>query len=148
MKHTYPLPNSNFMKKFYLSLLVGFLSVVPLFSGVALAQGGGRDSGGSFLGGGRGGEIGTAMESILKFIDGVIIPFILSIGFLIFVWGMFKYFIQGGANDEAKESGKSLIMYAIAGYVVILAFWGIVNILSNGLGLEETLDSTPKSNVK
>lgn len=56
---------------------------------------------------------------------------------------MFKYFIQGGANDEAKESGKSLIMYAIAGYVVILAFWGIVNIISNGLGLEKSLDSIP-----
>ncbi|MBP9717399.1 MAG: hypothetical protein KBD44_01655 [Candidatus Pacebacteria bacterium] len=101
----------------------------------------------SFLGGGQGGEIGTAMTSILKFIDSIVIPFILSIGFLVFVWGMFKYFIQGGANDEAKESGKSLIMYAIAGYVVILAFWGIVNILSNGIGLEDTLDSTPSATV-
>ncbi len=60
---------------------------------------------------------------------------------------MFKYFIQGGANDEAKESGKSLILYAIAGYVVILAFWGIVNIISNGLGLEDTLEETPQSNL-
>lgn len=101
----------------------------------------------NFLGGGDGGDVGNALETILEFIDGVVIPFILSIGFLVFVWGMFKYFIQGGANDEAKESGKSLIMYAIAGYVVILAFWGIINILSNGLGLEDTLDSTPSVQV-
>ncbi|MFM2339620.1 MAG: Type secretion system pilin [Candidatus Parcubacteria bacterium] len=114
-----------------------------ILAGLAVAY---PASAGTFLGGGQGGEIGTAMTTILNFIEGIVIPFILSIGFLIFVWGMFKYFIQGGANDEAKESGKSLIMYAIAGYVVILAFWGIVNILSNGLGLEDTLDSTP--NVK
>ncbi len=60
---------------------------------------------------------------------------------------MFKYFIQGGANDEAKESGKSLIMYAIAGYVVILAFWGIVNIISGGLGLEGGVLDAPSSNL-
>ncbi len=99
------------------------------------------------LGGGDGGEIGSALGDILGFIDGIVIPFILSIGFLVFVWGMFKYFIQGGANDEAKESGKSLILYAIAGYVVILAFWGIVNIISNGLGLEDTLEETPQATV-
>ncbi len=87
------------------------------------------------------------LTEILKFINDTLIPFIIGIGFLVFVWGMFKYFIQGGANDEAKESGKSLIMYAIAGYVVILAFWGIVNILSNGLGLEDALDSTPSVQV-
>ncbi len=116
-----------------------FLSLFVLAGLVAAAPAYAAD----FLGGGSGGEIGDSLDAILQFIDDVVIPFILSIGFLVFVWGMFKYFIQGGANDEAKESGKSLIMYAIAGYVVILAFWGIVNILSNGLGLEDTLDDTP-----
>ncbi|MES2967001.1 MAG: hypothetical protein V4668_04390, partial [Patescibacteria group bacterium] len=88
-----------------------------------------------------GSAIGSFMNNILGFITSVVLPFILAIGFLVFVWGIFKYFILGGANDEAKESGKSLIMYAIGGFVVILAFWGIVNIISNGLGLEDTLDS-------
>mgnify|MGYP000874320306 CR=1 FL=1 len=118
-----------------------FLSLVVLASfAVALPA-----SAATFLGGGDGGEIGEALDAILKFIDGVVIPFILSIGFLIFVWGMFKYFIQGGANDEAKESGKSLILYAIAGYVVILAFWGIVNILTGGIGLDEGLQYAPQA---
>jgi Type IV secretion system pilin len=123
-----------------------FLLSLVIFAGLSVSLS--AHAQGNFLGGGEGGELGSAMETILDFIDGIVIPFILSIGFLVFVWGMFKYFIQGGANDEAKESGKSLIMYAIAGYVVILAFWGIVNILSNGLGLEDTLDSTPQVQVQ
>ncbi len=136
------------MKQLYFSIIVGLLSIAPVFSGVVFAQGGGADSGRNFLGGGEGGAIGEAMTSILTFIEGYVIPFILAIGFLFFVWGMFKYFIQGGANDEAKESGKSLILYAIAGYVVILAFWGIVNILSSGIGLEEDgLRDTPNVNL-
>jgi hypothetical protein len=94
----------------------------------------------------RAGAIGESMGDILTFIDGIVIPFILGIGFLVFVWGMFQYFIRGGANDEAKESGKSLIMYAIAGYVVILAFWGIVNIISGGIGLEGGVIEAPSSN--
>lgn len=118
-----------------------FLSLVVL-AGLAVAY---PASAAEVLGGGNGGDIGTAMNNILTFIRGYVIPFILAIGFLIFVWGMFQYFIRGGANEEAKESGRSLIMYAIAGYVVILAFWGIVNILSNGIGLEnEGLDTIPQ----
>jgi hypothetical protein len=96
---------------------------------------------------GTGGEIGNFSVTILGFIQEVIIPFILSIGFLVFVWGMFQYFIRGGANDEAKESGKSLIMYAVAGFVMILAFWGIVNILSNGIGLAGQQDEITPPNV-
>jgi Type IV secretion system pilin len=121
-----------------------FLSLFVL-AGLAVAY---PVSAQNFLGGGDGGEIGDSLDAILQFIDSVVIPFILSIGFLVFVWGMFKYFIQGGANDEAKESGKSLIMYAIAGYVVILAFWGIVNILTSGLGLDEGLQYTPEATVQ
>ena len=117
-----------------------FLSLVIL-AGFAVAS----PASAAILGGGDGGEIGGAIEAILRFIDGVVIPFILSIGFLVFVWGMFKYFIQGGANDEAKESGKSLIMYAIAGYVVILAFWGIVNILTSGIGIDKGLQYAPQA---
>lgn len=117
-----------------------FLSLVVL-AGLSIAY----PASAQLLGGGDGGEIGTSLDAILLFIDGVIIPFILSIGFLVFVWGMFKYFIQGGANDEAKESGKSLIMYAIAGYVVILAFWGIVNILTSGIGLDGGLQYAPQA---
>ncbi len=99
------------------------------------------------LNGGDGGEIDAFSLYILGFIQEVLIPFILSIGFLVFVWGMFQYFIRGGANDEAKESGKSLIMYAVAGFVVILAFWGIVNIFANGIGLSDQNDEITPPNV-
>ena len=134
------------MKNFLYGLLAIVLSAFP---GITLASG--HNTGGS--GGIAGGEttgsgLGSFLSNTLKFIDGVVIPFILAIGFLVFIWGIFKYFILGGANDEAKESGKSLIMYAIGGFVIILAFWGIVNLFSSTTGLNnETLKDIPKVQI-
>ncbi len=81
------------------------------------------------------GELSGFLQSILTFINGVIIPFILGIGFLLFVWGMFQYFIAGGADDEAKTKGKSLMLYATLGFVLIIIFWGVINVVANGTGL-------------
>ena len=85
---------------------------------------------------------------ILGFINGVLIPFIIGIGFLFFVWGMFKYFIAGGANDEAKEQGRSLMVYATLGFVLIIVFWGVVNLLASSTGeVGSTLLNIPSANT-
>ena len=85
------------------------------------------------------------LENILIFSNDVLIPFILGIGFLVLVWGIFKYFIFGGANDEAKEQGKSLIIYATLGFVLIIVFWGIVNLLTASTGLvDQGLQNIPR----
>lgn len=85
------------------------------------------------------------LENILVFTNTVLIPFIIGIGFLVFVYGMFKYFIVGGANDDAKEQGKSLMIYATLGFLLIIVFWGVVNLVAGSTGLEgETLDNVPK----
>ena len=83
------------------------------------------------------GKFGDLLKTIIDVINDVLIPFILAIAFLVFVWGIFQYFIAGGANDEAKEKGKSLMVYAIAGFVLIIIFWGVVNLLATSTGLED-----------
>jgi hypothetical protein len=90
-----------------------------------------------------GGDVGIFLQNVILFINGVLIPFLLGIGFLIFVWGMFRYFIAGGADEEARDKGKSLIVYSVLGFVLILIFWGIVNIVANATGIAgENLDAT------
>ncbi len=95
-------------------------------------------------GDGNAGEFQQLLEGILNFINDFLIPFIIALGFLVFVWGMFQYFIAGGANDEAKEKGKSLMIYATLGFVLIIIFWGIINLLTTSIGLEgESIEFTP-----
>jgi hypothetical protein len=88
-----------------------------------------------------GGDFGQFLENILIFTSNVLIPFILGIGFLLFVWGMFLYFIAGGADEEKRGKGKSLIIWATLGFVIIIVFWGVINIIGEGTGLGgENLD--------
>ena len=75
-------------------------------------------------------------REIVDFINETLVPFIFAIAFLIFVWGVFKYFILGGGDSTKQEEGKQFMLYGIAGFVIMVSVWGIVNLLASGLGLE------------
>jgi hypothetical protein len=91
-----------------------------------------------------GGAFGKLLGDILTFTNNVLIPFIIGIGFLVFVFGMFQYFIAGGADEEKRGQGKSLMIYATLGFVLIIVFWGIVNLLTSSTGLnDDQLKFTP-----
>ncbi len=82
------------------------------------------------------GPLVDMLRNILTFGNEVVIPFIIGIGFLAFVWGMFQYFIAGGANEESREKGKKLMISATIGFVVIIIFFGAINLLTATTGLE------------
>ena len=77
------------------------------------------------------------LADIIVFINNIIIPFLLTLALLFFVYGVFKYFILGGADDEKRGEGKQVILWAVIAFVVIVSVWGIVNLVTSGLGLEE-----------
>lgn len=87
---------------------------------------------------GTGGVFGAFLGNILVFVNNVLVPFILGIGFLFFVWGMFQFFIAGGADEEKRANGKSVIIYTLLGFVLIIVFWGIINLVATGTGLDDT----------
>ncbi len=123
-----------------LKLFIGSASLFLLPVAMVAAQG--------LVTTGSGGPFGTLLANILEFTNKVLIPFIIGIGFLVFVWGMFQYFILGGANDDSKEKGKSLMIYATLGFVLIFVFWGIVTFLVDTIGLsgkstQVTIPTTP-----
>lgn len=79
--------------------------------------------------------LGIFITNVVTFTNTILLPAVLAIAFFVFVWGIFQYFIVGGANDEKKEQGKSLMIYATLGFVFIVIFWGLVNFLANTVGL-------------
>ena len=95
-----------------------------------------------------GGAFQDLLINIVVFINEILIPFIIAIGFLFFVWGMFWYFIMGGADEEKKVKGKSLMINAVIGFIVIIVFFGAINLLTGSTGLQgETLKNVPKVNI-
>ncbi len=89
-----------------------------------------------------GGQMAEFFNSILLFINNILIPLVLGIAFLMFIWGIFKFFILGGADSEKQAEGKSLMIYAVAGFVIILSFYGLVNFLTTGLGFNSGANQT------
>ncbi len=68
-----------------------------------------------------------------------IIVFLIGLAFVVFLWGVYKYIYS--ASVEAKESARSLIIYGLIGLFVMLAAWGLVNILLDTFGF--TSANTP-----
>ncbi len=73
---------------------------------------------------------------LFSFFDNYLIPFLLGIAFLIFVWNAVRFFVFKGATEEGRENAKNLVLYSIGVFIFILSFWGIVNIFTNGIGLD------------
>ncbi|MFA6177612.1 MAG: hypothetical protein WC694_01825 [Candidatus Paceibacterota bacterium] len=65
-----------------------------------------------------------------------ILPVLVALGVVYFVWGVVQYVIAD--EEEAKAKGKDRIIYGIIGFAVITALWGLVNIVVNTFDLDTT----------
>ena len=81
-------------------------------------------------------DIQTLIANFLSFVNNTIIPFILAIAFLIFIWNITKYFVFGGSNEESQEKARATALWGISAFVIILSLWGIVNFVVDNLGLD------------
>ena len=82
-------------------------------------------------------NIQTLLIGLLNFLNETIVPFLLAIAFLVFIWNATRYFIIGGSSSEEQEKARSLALWGITAFVVMVSMWGIVNILVSGLGLND-----------
>lgn len=75
-------------------------------------------------------NVQTLTNGFIQFMNGYVIPFIFALAFIVFIWGIFTYFIAGGHDEEKRGLGKNLILYGILGFFVMVSVWGLVNILT------------------
>ena len=69
-----------------------------------------------------------------------IVPILIALAVVYFVWGVVSFVI---ANDEeAKTKGRDRIIFGIIGLAVIIGMWGLVNVLRNTFGLNNTTNIT------
>jgi len=94
---------------------------------------------------GQFGEVNDFLDDISSFINSTLIPLVFALALLLFIWGIFKYFILGGGDDESREEGKQLMLWAIVGFVVMVSVFGIVNLIAGGLGFsdDENIQNIP-----
>lgn len=65
------------------------------------------------------------------------IGLLLGIATLVFLVGVIQYVIAGG-DEKKTAAAKTYMLYGIIGLVVMVAAWGIVNLVVSTLGLSTT----------
>jgi hypothetical protein len=133
----------------FLARTTGLVALTLLPAAAVLAQtsvsGGVTSNGDFFLGvciGNCGYGAGTLygiFSTIFGIINNVLIPLIFAVAFLVFIYGVFKYFILSGGDEEAQKSGRQLILWGLIGFFVMFSVWGLVNILINTFGLNSNI---------
>ena len=74
-------------------------------------------------------------DGIINVINGILVPVLMAVAFIVFLWGIYKYFILGAANESEKGDGRKFAMWGIIGFVIIVSLWGLVNLVMGTLGL-------------
>ena len=76
------------------------------------------------------GDVLCKVGSILR----TIIPVLILLGVVYFIWGIVTYVI--GNDEEAKKRGKDRIIYGLIGFVVIFSLEGLIMIVINTFGID------------
>jgi len=74
-------------------------------------------------------------KGIINLINNVLVPVLMAIAFIVFLWGVFKYFIYGADSETERATGKQFVLWGVIGFVIILAVWGLVRILASVFSL-------------
>ena len=79
--------------------------------------------------------VGSGSTGIIGILNTVVAPIIFALAFLVFVFGIVKYFFIHGGEDTKRAEGRQFILWGILGMVVLFTVWGFVNILLSTLGI-------------
>ena len=66
----------------------------------------------------------------------IVSPVLMSVAVAVFLYGVVKYIIAAGDADKEKTA-RGYIIYGIIGLFVMVAFWGLVTVLSDTFGIDE-----------
>lgn len=70
-------------------------------------------------------------EDIVELVNTSVVPLFYALAFLLFLYGMVRFFFFGGEENRAK--GKTFMLWGIIGFVVMFSVWGIVRLLMTAL---------------
>jgi Type IV secretion system pilin len=79
-------------------------------------------------------KLGLFLQQFIGFIDNYLVPLLFAIAFIVFIFGIFRYFILGGADEEKRSQGRTLMLWGMIGFFVMVSIWGILNLFVHSLG--------------
>jgi hypothetical protein len=74
-------------------------------------------------------------RSIIDVINTIVIPVLLAVAFLFFIWGVIRYFIFGATDSGKRAEGAQFILWSVIGFALIFSLWGLVWLLIYTVGV-------------
>ncbi|MCE9517883.1 pilin [Candidatus Nomurabacteria bacterium] len=71
----------------------------------------------------------TTINQILA----TLIPILITLAVVYFIWGVIQYLVSG--DEEKKKSATEMIIRGLVGLFIIIAFWGIIRLITNTFGV-------------
>ena len=96
-------------------------------------------------------NISDAGSFVINTINGVLVPVLFAVAFIVFLWGAFQTFILGANSEDVKERGKNHMLWGLIGFFVMVSVWGLVNILTGTINFGNNTGisgGTPKAGVQ
>ena len=88
-------------------------------------------------------NIQGAGDFIINMINSVAVPVLFAIAFIVFIFGIFQYFILSGGDEEKQGLGRSLMLWGLIGFFLMVSVWGLVNILVGTFKLDSNVPQYP-----
>jgi hypothetical protein len=79
-------------------------------------------------------RLGNFLLLGIYIIDKFVVPLIFAIAFIVFIIGVYRYFVAGGANEEKRQEGQKFVLWGLIGFVIMFSVWGLINLLVTSLG--------------
>ncbi|CAN5703339.1 hypothetical protein BH11PAT2_BH11PAT2_05720 [soil metagenome] len=80
----------------------------------------------------------TGIISSLQNIINLLVPLVFAVAFIVFIYGVFRYFILGGGNEEKRAEGRKFVMWGIIAFAIMVSVWGLVNVITGTLNFGST----------
>lgn len=77
--------------------------------------------------------IRAIIDFLICFIERYLIPVIMSLGLVFFLWGG-SQFIRYSENEEKRAEYKNYLVWGVIAIFVMLSFWGLIKLVTGTLG--------------
>jgi hypothetical protein len=88
----------------------------------------------------------TSLLSQIQVILGYIVPILIALAVIYFLFGVLKYVISGG-DPEKRAEGRNIMIWGIIAIFVMVSVWGLVRFLQNLTGVDTSNSSVPAPQV-
>jgi fumarate reductase subunit D len=75
-------------------------------------------------------DFGTITLGIVDIIKSSVVPLMITLATVYFLWGVLSYIMAAGDEKKLTEA-RYYILYGLIGLFVIVAMWGLVSIITN-----------------